>query len=148
MKYKKLVLYSATWCPHCKNFEPTWEGMKDKIKNESGVDCVQIDHSQITKVQMQKLKSVGFKGYPTIYAYKSNDLDDEPEEYNGPMSGDNVSDSILKFLKGELLIESQSGGGRKSKYGDPEDEEKWRLKALKYKAKYFKLRAKLQNGGG
>jgi thiol-disulfide isomerase/thioredoxin len=63
-----VALYSANWCPHCKNYKPTWAKLKEaggqcgsgKRLRFVDVDCTDgADPSSTT---------YGVEGYPTIVA--------------------------------------------------------------------------------
>lgn len=56
---KKLILFHAEWCGHCKRMIPEWE----KIKKEFPDQCEDYEDKDITDAQREKY---GVNGYPTI----------------------------------------------------------------------------------
>lgn len=55
-----LVLFYATWCGHCKNFEDSWTQIRAKLRDT--LEVAQFDESK----EPAMVKKYGVSGYPTI----------------------------------------------------------------------------------
>lgn len=66
-----VTLFMASWCGHCKAFEPTWEKVKAWCKKK-GIEAKEYEDSQIQVMQADSSKNnTGIplemiEGYPTI----------------------------------------------------------------------------------
>ena len=60
-KNKSIVLISASWCPHCKNFMPVWNELKNNFSN---VKFINYDASELTPELNQKYNT---DGVPSIF---------------------------------------------------------------------------------
>lgn len=157
MKYKRVELYYANWCPACQVFKPTWKKLKPILEKE-GIECKEFEDSSFKQlIEQKKIKS-----YPTI---RIVDMDEKESDYKKERTADSlfetltgkkmseeqknlfeaVADEPAHFFTGEALNRAQSGGGKRKKKKevpefDPEyDETYYKKKYLKYKAKYMKL---------
>ena len=77
-----LVLFYVDWCPHCKNFKPTWEKATKKLNNTT----INGNKVRLESVNCEEDPETGKKydveGYPTIMAMTSGG----PQEFNGDRS--------------------------------------------------------------
>lgn len=123
---QSITLYHASWCPHCVNFMPIWNELKPQLAKigvkyaeyESDANAVEVDKANI-------------RSFPTIKINKGNKVYD----YAGPRT----VDAIMAEFSG------QRGGKLNKVYGN--DDEYYKIKYLKYKAKYFKLKDTLERNG-
>lgn len=162
MKYSKIALFHSDGCIHCTNFLPAWKEISQRVDAEEcpGVTCASFKGDDIPEKE-------NIMGYPTIRLYGGNG---QKYDWYGPRE----PSVILSLLKGKLSPKSeakwireveeekpaQSGGKRKRKvipkYQDSDedagaasdDDLKYKIKYMKYKAKYFHLRDKLAQEGG
>jgi len=74
----EILLFSTTWCPHCKSAKPIWEEVKQEYANKSvngytivftEVDCTN-ESPDVTKM-MDRYK---IEGYPTIKLIKDGQV--------------------------------------------------------------------------
>ena len=112
-----VTFYKMKGCGHCVRFEPTWNELKKEIEKIGG-KAEEYDSS----IDKDKIQEAGVTGFPTIMIKYGNN----EEEYKGNRE---VKDILNKI---EELKQKQSGGGCKNDY--------YKLKYLKYKAKYMKLK--------
>lgn len=139
MSKARVILYSAPWCGHCISFKPEWEKLTEKLKNES----ISFQHYEEGKDNAE-IEQAKVKGYPTIM------IDDK--EYNGLRT----VDAIMAFVKGDNKGSDKMGGkykqcgGAKQGFslraqggGRAKNDEYYKIKYLKYKAKYMKVRSEL-----
>jgi len=56
-----MVVVSASWCPHCKELEPTWKKLAEKLRGKTRVG--RIDGPENTILA----KRLHVSGYPTIF---------------------------------------------------------------------------------
>lgn len=133
----RVVLYFAEWCGHCKRFKPEWEILKTELKKK-GISFAEYEDSKDEAV----MQSAGVNGYPTIRI--------DGKDYNG----DRSSVAILAYLSSDKKDDmdkkyQQCGGARQGftprpmKGGSKQKDEYYKIKYLKYKAKYMRLRSEL-----
>lgn len=71
------VLFSATWCGHCKMFRPLWENIKKE--NESDYYFVDINETDIPETVLgspnisRVLKTFKIRGFPSLYFIFASD---------------------------------------------------------------------------
>lgn len=129
-----IKLFYADWCPHCINFKPHWEKLKEFIKNnttlkDSKNNNITISTSEYSdadnsmEMELEKITS-----FPTIIIYKN---DEERDIYRGKPS----FDGLIKYLN---IANSVQTGGKynMSKNSDMDYYKKY----LKYKTKYAQLK--------
>jgi len=81
----KIVVFSATWCGHCKQLSP----QLTKAKRRIATPIYKVNMSKAPEKLMKKLR---LKGFPTIYGYSANG---KKREYNG----ERTADLIVKFAE-------------------------------------------------
>tara|TARA_Y100000589_G_scaffold327871_1_gene370667 strand:- start:297 stop:647 length:351 start_codon:yes stop_codon:yes gene_type:complete len=113
----KVTLYHANWCGHCKNFKPTWDGLKSFFQ-ENNIEFAEYEDTANPK----EIEDAKVEGFPTIRITKDNN------EYD--YFGERTADAIIS----EVLPNLQIGGN---------DESLYKEKYLKYKNKYLKLKLSL-----
>ena len=84
---KKVTLFYADWCGHCKLFEPTWKELK-KVFDKSNIKHEEYEDSKDEDVIAEN----NIQGYPTILIEDNNGK----YEYNGGRD----ADSLLRELIG------------------------------------------------
>ncbi|QKF94309.1 thioredoxin [Fadolivirus algeromassiliense] len=134
----RVILYFADWCGHCKKFKPEWNKLKIELKNMNISFAEYKDGTDDAVIQ-----SAGIRGFPTIRI--------DGKEYNGDRSIDAILSYLTSDKKGELDMKyQQCGGGARFGFspismrgGKGKSDEYYKIKYLKYKAKYMKLRSEL-----
>jgi protein disulfide-isomerase-like protein len=82
---KKVVLFYADWCGHCKDLKPTWDEVAKKINKEEKrmlkVNCggSKAEDKEITS-------KYDIDGYPTIIIFENG----EPKHYKGGRSEEDL----------------------------------------------------------
>ena len=85
-----LLLTFAPWCPHCKNFKPTYLELAKKVKEEKlDYKIAVIDGDKNSNFS----QAHNIKGFPTILLFINKG--EKEYEYNGAQD----VDSILKYIK-------------------------------------------------
>ena len=85
-----LLLTFAPWCPHCKNFKPTYLELAKKVKEEKlDYKIAVIDGDKNSNFS----QTHNIKGFPTILLFINKG--EKEYEYNGAQD----VDSILKYIK-------------------------------------------------
>mmetsp|Transcript_16683 Transcript_16683/g.37562 ORF Transcript_16683/g.37562 Transcript_16683/m.37562 type:complete len:467 (+) Transcript_16683:110-1510(+) len=86
-----MVNFYADWCPHCRQFGPTWKVFEDKVND--GQDPIKDADGVTTNVRVLKINCVDFEetcqeqsvqSFPTIRLYKRSSKEKEWKEFNGP----------------------------------------------------------------
>ena len=56
-----MIVVSASWCPHCKQLQPTWEKLAEKLEGKTKVGKIDGPEQKIVT------KRLHIKGFPTIF---------------------------------------------------------------------------------
>lgn len=136
----KISLYYANWCGHCTQFKPEWQKVVDKA-NQMGIETAAYEHGADAK----EVKASGVQSFPTIRIT----VNGKTSDYNGERTVDKIigAASGKSGQSGGYSVSQsvgQRGGGQKGGkpiFGDDEDDEYYKMKYLKYKAKYLRLRS-------
>jgi thiol-disulfide isomerase/thioredoxin len=90
----EILLFSTTWCPHCKSAKPIWEEVKNEYKGKTvngytiiftEVDCTN-ESPEVTKM-MDRYK---IEGFPTIKLIKNGQV----IEFDAKVSKENLEKFI------------------------------------------------------
>ena len=104
---KCLVLFSAPWCGHCKDFKNTWDNFSKSVKAKySNVRTMMI---QSDKYDTRTVTPEVF-GYPTIRAYNNGQLVKEFEDRRTP-------DALHQFVTTYLVKQKNKTMSRKTQRG-------------------------------
>ena len=137
-------LFYADWCGHCQTFKGEWA----KLKKMAGGRNIKTEEYEASNEKVMTENNI--QGYPTIKIFKGGKAD----EYVGQRSADAILDHIDKFV---LVKDSaknggsscndpnanQCGGGRRPKQTPRmSQDDYYKMKYLKYKAKYMDLLSK------
>ena len=82
--------FYAPWCGHCKKMAPEYMQAAE-ILDEKGIYLAQIDCTK----QQELCQKFNIPGYPSIKVFKNHDLEN-PKEYQGARSSDNIVEYMLK----------------------------------------------------
>ena len=105
-----ILLYHASWCPHCTAFLPEWKSIGNNITMKGSpvkVLDMQVDDEDASKKlsKMYKLPSESLDGYPTVLLYKVIKINNEIEstnriaEYDGNRTAQDVTEYLEDFSK-------------------------------------------------
>lgn len=101
-----ILLYHASWCPHCTAFLPEWKSLGNNISmNGSPVRVLdmQVDDESAAKnlSKMYKLPSESLEGYPTVLLYKVIKINSEIKSTNriAEYEGNRTAQAITEFLE-------------------------------------------------
>ena len=87
---KKLVLFYADWCGHCKKLKPEWDETSDKMnvneKKMLKINCSKQDDEQVNDL-MSEYK---VKGYPTIILFNNG----KPTHYEGERTAEAFKEAL------------------------------------------------------
>ena len=98
-----MIVVSASWCPHCKQLQPTWEKLAEKLEGKTKVGKIDGPEQKIVT------KRLHIKGFPTIfhidkkgkirdYGEKSRDLEKvKQQKKKAPTPTPNLL-TFLRFL--------------------------------------------------
>lgn len=81
----------APWCGHCKQLEPIYKELAEKVKNVKNLTIAKMDAT------LNEHPSLNVKGFPTINFFKPG-AKSSPETY----SGERTLDGFLKYLKEQM----------------------------------------------
>lgn len=82
-----IVLFHATWCPHCKDVLPIWQQLKAGAKG--GIQILDIESKNPSLAAHQ------LPGFPTIRFFPQGPgVPENHQDYNGPRT----LDGIVQFL--------------------------------------------------
>lgn len=77
---KKLVMFYADWCPHCKTLKPKWEKAASEMNTEKSVKMISINAGNGTEEEKALMSKYSVEGYPTILVFENGE---KKEEYKG-----------------------------------------------------------------
>ena len=80
---KKLVLFYADWCKHCKNFKPTWESVSSSINTEENKKMISVNVGNNSSESQSLMKEYNVTGFPTIVLIDQNNNKKVIEPYEG-----------------------------------------------------------------
>jgi thiol-disulfide isomerase/thioredoxin len=84
---KKIYLFKANWCPHCRVFKSTWNNLKNEFKDR--IKFITYDSEK----HSEEIKSFKIEGYPTIILTVGN----KAIEYVGPRNDSSIRDFINQY---------------------------------------------------
>lgn len=84
---KTIYLFKAEWCPHCRVFKSTWEGLKNELEDK--IKFVTYDSDKDAK----EIKSFKIQGFPTIILT----VGDKAIEYVGPRDETSIKEFINQY---------------------------------------------------
>jgi hypothetical protein len=86
IKGKWIILYYASWCPHCQTMKPEWEKFANKYSsNNSDVNVADVESEFLEKVGPEHKSNV--VGFPTIVSCKNGR---KITDFNGPRTSDEI----------------------------------------------------------
>ena len=80
----EIILFKASWCPHCTNFLPTWKRIQQSLKGKYQFTTYDSD------LNKDIIKQWEVEGYPTIMIKKGS----KTEEYKGSRDYDALFNHI------------------------------------------------------
>lgn len=93
---KELVFFMASWCGHCKRFEPVWDKFALKCATEglhSNVKLTKLDVDKDSEHhQGHRFKTHQVRGFPTVTL---TDVNDSP---GTPFNRNRTEEDLLAFL--------------------------------------------------
>jgi thiol-disulfide isomerase/thioredoxin len=84
-----IILYYASWCPHCQTMKPEWEKFATKYSSEK----VGSNNVNVADVESEFLENVGSEhkqnvaGFPTIVSCKNGR---KISDFNGPRTSNEI----------------------------------------------------------
>jgi len=80
---KKLVLFYADWCGHCKKIKPDWDDAA-KDANKEDKKMIKVNCGGGTEKDKELMNKYNIEGYPTIIIFDNG----TPAEYTGKRTKD------------------------------------------------------------
>jgi len=75
-KTVELLLFSTTWCPHCKSMKPDWEKIEekytDRLINGYKVIFINVDCTNENSKNEELMNKYKIEGFPSIILVKDN----------------------------------------------------------------------------
>jgi len=109
-----IMKFFAPWCGHCKDLEPKWTAMTEKLKGQFGGTIAEMDDSMLKNSTFQSMVT----GFPTVVGFKKGGI-------SKIFNGNRTIDELVKFAK---QFSGQTGG-RHIKDGPRYNPKKWNKKA-------------------
>lgn len=79
------VVFTASWCGHCKNLHPAWEQLAKIYSNDDDVIIAEVITSNIPSEELQE--RYGVTGFPTILTFKAGSKDLVPFQSSRNIEG-------------------------------------------------------------
>lgn len=93
---KELVFFMASWCGHCKRFEPVWDKFVSKCASEGLHSSVKLTKLDVDKDsehhQGHRFRTHQVRGFPTVMLTDVNDCPGTPFNRN------RTEEDLLAFL--------------------------------------------------
>ena len=86
---KKLVLFYADWCGHCKKIKPVWEETANEV-NEPEVKMIMVNCGEGTPADQKIMKKYSIDGYPTIIKF----VDGKAQLYQGDRDSSSFKEAL------------------------------------------------------
>ena len=86
---KKLVLFYADWCGHCKKIKPVWDETAEEI-NKDDKKMIKVNCGEGTNEEKKIMKEYNIDGYPTIILFNNG----KPEPYSGERTKDGFIEAL------------------------------------------------------
>jgi thiol-disulfide isomerase/thioredoxin len=84
---KKIYLFKADWCPHCRMFKSTWADLEKQLKDK--IKFITYDADK----HADKIKLFNVQGFPTIILT----VGDKAIEYVGPRDEASLKEFINQY---------------------------------------------------
>ena len=84
---KKVMLFYADWCGHCKKIKPQWDEASTEIGNEK---MIKVNVGEGTPEQKELMEQYDVNGFPTILIFENG-------QSKGPFPSRDKS-SFLEFF--------------------------------------------------
>lgn len=104
-----LIEFYAPWCGHCKQLEPKYTELGEKLAEESGITIAKMD---ATANDVAKPYEVS--GFPTIY-FAPKGSKNSPKRYSGGREVDDFLKYLAKEATNELSGFDRDGKKKKKK---------------------------------
>ncbi|CDR47690.1 CYFA0S36e00452g1_1 [Cyberlindnera fabianii] len=65
------VVFTASWCGHCKNLHPDWEKLANVFKDDDNVIIAEVSTTDSPAEELKEKYAIS--GFPTILTFKAND---------------------------------------------------------------------------
>lgn len=89
---KKLVLFYADWCGHCKNLKPTWDETAKEINSDrKKPKMLKVNCGDDNDESKKLMKKYDINGYPTIILF----VNGRPTPYDG----ERTQEGFIEALK-------------------------------------------------
>lgn len=86
---KKLVLFYADWCGHCKKLKPTWDETAEEV-NKNGNKMLKVNCGKKSEEEEEIMKKYNIEGYPTILVFKNG----KPTDYEGDRTSEAFKEEL------------------------------------------------------
>ena len=107
-KGKAIILFSASWCGHCKTMMPEWEKFMETMRTDhSQIKILNVDADELAESQ----SAFSVSGYPTIYAFENGK---RVAEFDSAREADNLKEfAVSTFSLGDTTANKTIVGGSK-----------------------------------
>lgn len=68
---KKLVLFYADWCGHCKTLKPVWDKTADEVNTKDKKLMIKVNCGGDSEKEKELMKKYNIDGYPTILIFEN-----------------------------------------------------------------------------
>ena len=97
-----MVLFYAPWCNHCKEFMPKYEEIARKLKNNNKLIMTKIDGSA------NEVENIPITGFPTLLFFPGNKKKDNPIQYKGKRTTEDIIEFIKYYSYNKIKEESNN----------------------------------------
>ena len=95
---KKLVLFYADWCGHCKNFKPVWDEVAGGVNTDGQQKLVKVNVGDSSEESEKIMKEYNVDGFPTIVLVDKSGSNNEINVYEG----ERTKESLEEYVNSKL----------------------------------------------
>ena len=86
---KKLVLFYADWCGHCKKIKPVWDETAEEV-NTTEKKMLKVNCGGKSEKEEEIMKKYKIDGYPTILVFNNG----KPMDYQGERTSESFKEEL------------------------------------------------------
>ena len=95
---KKLVLFYADWCGHCKKFKPVWDEVAGGVNTDGQQKLVKVNVGDSSEESEKIMKDYKVDGFPTIVLVDKSGSNNEINIYEG----ERTKESLEEYVNSKL----------------------------------------------